>query len=71
MLTNTCPFNYTHHPALTLNAGFSGQNSLPVGLMLIGRHWEDGLVMRAGQATEEILAPFQVLKLEGTNVVKA
>lgn len=52
MLPNTCPFDVTGHPALTVPVGRS--EGLPVGMMLIGRHWEDGTVLRAGHAFEQL-----------------
>ena len=52
MIPNTCPFDVTGHPALTVPCGTS--NGLPVGMMLVGRHWEDGTVLRAGHAFEQI-----------------
>ena len=48
MISNTCPFDVTGHPAVTVPAGMSA--GLPVGMMLIGRHWEDGTVLRAADA---------------------
>ena len=51
MIPNTCPFDVTGHPALTVPCGTSG--GLPVGMMLVGRHWEDGTVLRAGHAFEQ------------------
>ena len=51
MLNNTCPFDVTGHPAVT-TAGMSA--GLPVGMMLIGRHWEDGTVLRAADAFQKI-----------------
>jgi amidase len=52
MISNTCPFDVTGHPAVTVPAGMS--NGLPVGMMLIGRHWEDGTVLRAADAFQKI-----------------
>ena len=52
MIPNTCPFDVTGHPALTVPCGTS--NGLPVGMMLVGRHWEDGTVLRAGHAFEQM-----------------
>jgi len=52
MIPNTCPFDVTGHPALTVPCGTS--SGLPVGMMLIGRHWEDGTVLRAGHAFEQM-----------------
>jgi amidase len=51
---NTAPFDLTGHPAISLPCGkLSG---LPVGLMLVGRHFEDGTVLRAARALERMLA---------------
>src|SRR5262249_28964384 len=52
MLANTCPFDVTGHPAVTVPAGMS--DGLPVGMMLVGRHWEDGTVLRAADAFQKI-----------------
>lgn len=48
MIPNTCPFDVTGHPALNVPCGTS--DGLPVGMMLVGRHWEDGTVLRAADA---------------------
>ena len=52
MLANTCPFDVTGHPAVTVPAGMA--EGLPVGMMLIGRHWEDGTVLRAADAFQKV-----------------
>ena len=51
MLPNTCPFDVTGHPAINVPCGMSG--GLPVGMMLVGRHWEDGTILRAAHAFEQ------------------
>lgn len=50
-LGNTQPFNHTHHPALSLPCGMS--DGLPVGLMLVGRHYEEAMLYRAAHAFEQ------------------
>lgn len=45
---NTKPTNYTGHPALAVPCGKVGK--LPISLQLIGRHMEDGLLLRAAHA---------------------
>ena len=50
--SNTAPFNATGHPALSLNAGF--YDGLPVGVMLVGRHFDDVTVLKVGHALEQI-----------------
>ncbi len=52
MIANTCPFDVTGHPAITVPCGMSA--GLPVGMMLIGRHWEDGTVLRAADAFQKL-----------------
>ncbi|MCP1676777.1 amidase [Natronocella acetinitrilica] len=47
-LYNTAPFDVTGHPAMSVPAGMS--DGLPIGMMLIGRHWEDATVLRAAHA---------------------
>jgi Asp-tRNA(Asn)/Glu-tRNA(Gln) amidotransferase A subunit family amidase len=52
----TQPFNMTGQPAASLPCGFDAKG-LPVGLHVIGRAYEDSLVLRACHAFEE-LAPW-------------
>jgi amidase len=47
---NTRPFNYTGHPALAVPCGKSG--GLPISLQLIGRFYDDPLLLRAAYAYE-------------------
>jgi len=46
---NTLPFNYTGHPALALPVGKSSAG-LPVSMQLVGRFFDDPLLMRAAYA---------------------
>ena len=48
---NTAAFNHTGHPAISVPCGKS--DGLPVGLMLVGRHFEDATVLRAAHAFEQ------------------
>jgi len=48
MIQNTSPFDCTHHPAM--NVPCAKSDGLPVGMMLIGRHYEDDVVLRAAHA---------------------
>jgi amidase len=50
-LGNTMAFNNTHHPAISLPCAMS--NGLPVGMMLVGRHFEESLLYRAALAFEQ------------------
>ncbi|KAK2570048.1 Amidase [Acropora cervicornis] len=49
---NCSPFNVSGHRALTINAGFS--EGLPVGMMIVGRKFEDASVLNVAYAYEEI-----------------
>ena len=47
---NTAPFDVTGNPAISVPCAFS--DGLPVGLMLVGRHFDDATVLRAAHAYE-------------------
>ena len=49
---NTCTFNMTGHPALSINAGFS--DGLPVGMMIVGRKFDEATVLNVAYAYERI-----------------
>jgi amidase len=51
MIGNTAPFDITHHPAMTVPCGMI--NGLPVGLMLIGKHFDEPTIYRAAYAFEQ------------------
>ncbi len=46
--------NLTGHPALSVPAGYDAAG-LPIGLQLIGRPWEEHVLLRAGEATERLV----------------
>ena len=48
---NTCPFNVTHHPAISVPCGL-GEGERPIGLMLIGKHWQESTLYRVADAFE-------------------
>ncbi len=50
----TFPFNLTGQPAATVPCGFTS-DGLPLGLQIVGRKFEDLLVMQASAAFEEAL----------------
>lgn len=54
MLQNTSPFDVTGHPALTVPCAMS--ESLPIGMMLVGRHWEESKLLQAAHAFEQTRA---------------
>lgn len=56
MIPNTAPFDVTGHPAMNVPCAMSA--GLPVGMMLVGRHGEDAVVLRASDAFERaVFAP--------------
>src|SRR3954451_20766518 len=56
-IVNTAPFDVTGHPASSVPCAFA--DGLPVGLMLVGRHWDDATVLRARHAFETVRAELQ------------
>src|SRR6267154_2478893 len=50
MVPNTAPFNASGHPAMSLPCGMS--DGLPVGLMLVGKYFDESTIYRAAAAFE-------------------
>jgi amidase len=50
MVANTSPFNVTGHPALQIPCASS--DGLPIGMMLVGRHFDESSLYRAARAFE-------------------
>lgn len=48
---NTMAYNNTHHPAMSIPCALS--EGLPVGMMLVGRHFEEATIYRAAYAFEQ------------------
>ena len=57
-LTCTVPFDLTGSPALSVPFGLSS-GGLPIGVQLVGRHFEEASILRAGAALEELHRPRQ------------
>jgi amidase len=51
MINNTCPFDATGHPSMTIPCANSG--GLPIGMMLTGRHFDESTILRAAHAFEQ------------------
>ncbi|EIE51444.1 amidase [Salipiger aestuarii] len=51
MLANTAPFDLTHHPALSVPCG--KVDGLPVGMMLVGKLWDESTLYTLGDAFEK------------------
>ena len=52
MLGNTSPIDVTHHPAMNVPCGMV--DGLPVGMMLVGRRFDEATVLQAAAAFEKI-----------------
>jgi amidase len=50
MIGNTAPFDVTGHPAMTLPCGMG--DGLPIGVMLIGKHFDEETIYAAAAAFE-------------------
>jgi amidase len=50
-IRNTCPFNVTGHPAISIPCGLG--DGRPIGLTLVARHWDEATIYRAAQAFEK------------------
>ncbi|KAM0417116.1 hypothetical protein ACHAPT_012892 [Fusarium lateritium] len=58
LTSNTCPFNVTGHPALSVPCGSScppehAEVQLPIGMQIIGRRWDDEQVIMAAALFEK------------------
>ena len=51
----TLPFTLSGHPALTVPAGFTA-GGLPVAFQLVGRHFDEGALLRAGHRYQQATA---------------
>jgi amidase len=51
MLPNTAPFDVTGHPAMSVPGGLS--DGLPVGMMLVAKHFDEVAIYRAASAFEK------------------
>jgi amidase len=51
MIANTAPMDVTGHPAMSIPCGLS--DGLPVGAMLIGKHWDESTIYAAAAAFED------------------
>lgn len=50
MIVNVAPFDATGHPALSLPCGTG--DGLPIGMMLVGRHWDEATLYQVAHAFE-------------------
>ena len=52
MIGNTAPFDASGHPAMSVPCGMS--EGLPIGMMLIGKHYDESTIYRAAAAFERL-----------------
>ena len=50
MIGNTAPFDVTGHPAMSIPCGLG--DGLPIGAMLIGKHFDEEVIYAAAGAFE-------------------
>jgi amidase len=56
MIVNAAPFDVSGHPATSVPAGLS--EGLPVGMMIIGKRWDDATCLRVAHAFEQLSGGF-------------
>jgi amidase len=57
-MSNTCPFNATGHPAISVPCGWGeaegeAGKKLPIGMQIIGKRWDDMSVLKAAAVFED------------------
>ena len=52
MVNKPARFNLTGHPALSINAGFTEKEKLPVGVQIVGKLFDDVTVLQVAKAFE-------------------
>jgi len=60
MIVNTCPFDVTGHPASSVPAGLGKDTGLPVGMMFVGRRFDDAMCLRVARGYESVVGGFAV-----------
>ena len=56
MIGNTAPFDVTGHPAISVPAEVD--DGMPVGMMIVGKHWDEQTVLAAARAYEDLVGGF-------------
>jgi len=51
MITNTAPFDITHHPAMAVPCGMG--DGLPISMMLVGKRYDEATIYKAAYAFEQ------------------
>jgi len=50
------PANLTGLPAISMPVGYD-RDGLPIGLQLLGNHWQEALLLRMAHVSEQTVAP--------------
>ncbi|ALL78892.1 amidase [Pseudonocardia sp. EC080610-09] len=64
MIGNTAPFDVTGHPACSVPAGLV--EGLPVGMMVVGKRFDDATVLRVANAHEQLVGGFPAPRSEAS-----
>jgi aspartyl-tRNA(Asn)/glutamyl-tRNA(Gln) amidotransferase subunit A len=56
----TIPFNVSGHPAITISAGNTLADNLPVGLQIVGRHADEATIYRVGDTFQQATGGFKI-----------
>ena len=56
MIPNTAPFDISGHPAISVPAGLA--DGLPVGMMIVGKRFDDAACLRVADAFERLSGGF-------------
>jgi amidase len=56
MIPNTAPFDVSGHPAISVPAGLA--DGLPVGMMIVGKRFDDATCLRVAHAHEQLSGGF-------------
>ena len=51
-IQNTSPLDLSGHPAITVPCGI-GEDNLPIGLQIFGKHWAESLLFRVAYTYEQ------------------
>ena len=54
----SCPFNLTGNPVMVIPLGISAA-SLPIGVQIVGRQWDEMALLNAAEALDQITGPFR------------
>jgi amidase len=63
VMRNTFPFNYTGHPALAMPCGKT--DGLPVSFELVGRYYDDPLLLRVAHAFQQSVPWDDIVGIQG------